>query len=359
MPRLNGLRILVAGAGAVGSTVALRLQQAGGRVVLADPAAQADNASGVAAGMLAPAFEAVLDPVSGGHFDILREARDRWAAVPPELAAASGLDRSGALFVGDRPAQESMTARLQACGACARRLTREEAQTASPGLDAPAGAVFTPEDWRLDARAALGALQDAFRSAGGEFRGEALREVGGGGAVLAGGGRLAAEVVVLATGLAPRGLEDFAPETAVLSPIKGQIVRVPGAGPAAGPVVRAEGVYVAPSAGGPAVGATMEPGRGDRTVEPEAVERLLGRARRLFPGLERAPAAGAAGVRAATPDGLPLVGPSRSPGVILALGARRNGWLLALDMAEAVLAELSGGRAAAVYDPARFGADGR
>ena len=33
----------------------------------------------------------------------------------------------------------------------------------------------------------------------------------------------------------------------------------------------------------------------------------------------------AAGVRAATPDGLPLVGFSRTPGVILAVGARRNG----------------------------------
>jgi glycine oxidase len=64
-----------------------------------------------------------------------------------------------------------------------------------------------------------------------------------------------------------------------------------------------------------------------------------------------------AGVRAATPDGLALVGRSAAPRVILATGARRNGWLLAPLIASAVAACVLGrdpGALAARLDPARF-----
>jgi glycine oxidase len=49
-----------------------------------------------------------------------------------------------------------------------------------------------------------------------------------------------------------------------------------------------------------------------------------------------------AGVRSATPDGLPLVGESSRPGVFLALGARRNGWLLAPMIAGLMARSLAG-----------------
>ena len=61
----RGLRVLVAGAGAFGTAIALELARGGAEVVLADPAGVGDNASGAAAGMLAPAFEALLDPDLG------------------------------------------------------------------------------------------------------------------------------------------------------------------------------------------------------------------------------------------------------------------------------------------------------
>jgi glycine oxidase len=54
---------------------------------------------------------------------------------------------------------------------------------------------------------------------------------------------------------------------------------------------------------------------------------------------------------------LPLVGPSRTPGVLLAAGMRRNGWLLAPLVAAIVVAQLLGEptpEAAALFDPGRF-----
>jgi glycine oxidase len=65
----------------------------------------------------------------------------------------------------------------------------------------------------------------------------------------------------------------------------------------------------------------------------------------------------AAGVRAATPDGLPMAGWSEAPGVALAAGPRRNGWLVAPLVARIVSACVTGrdaGPHAARLDPARF-----
>jgi glycine oxidase len=356
--RLAGLRLLVAGAGAVGSAVALRLQREGASVVLADPAAVGDNASGVAAGMLAPAFESVLDPVSEGHFPLLCAARDLWPAFAEELAPhGARLDRSGALWAGDPAGLTTMLERLDAVGARAERLSAAAARALSPGLSAPEGGVFTPEDWRIEADPMLRALRAAFLAAGGEARVASLRGAGEGGAELSDGSRLVVDWTILATGMPPDGFSEAPPELEPITPIKGQIARLAEAGPVGGPVVRAEGIYVTPLAAGVLAGATMEGGRRDRLVEPATIERLAGLAAKLFPALEGVRPIGAAGTRAATPDGLPLVGPSRSPGVRLALGARRNGWLLAPLIAEIIAAQLARAEppaAAARFDPARF-----
>lgn len=347
MKRLTGLRVFVTGGGAVGSATAWRLQAEGARVILCDPAPLADNASGVAAGMLAPAFEAALDPASRGHFPILKAARDLWPDLAEATAPFGGrLDRSGALWIGDDASQADMLAALQGVGARADRTSAAEAEGASPGLRAPTGAVHTSEDWRLEPRAMLGALREAFVAAGGEVRPVGLREFPSD-----------ADVWVLATGLEPAGLTGRVAELACLSPIKGQIARFPGTGPFAGPALRAPGVYLAPSADGAAAGATMEAGLADRTIMPAALEQLRDLAARMVPALAGARLSGEAGVRAATPDGLPLVGPSADPRMMLALGARRNGWLLAPLMAQIVADRLAGADAgpwAGALDARRF-----
>ena len=104
----------------------------------------------------------------------------------------------------------------------------------------------------------------------------------------------------------------------------------------------------------------MEPGVGDPAVNPAKGALLREAGCGLFPDLALAPATLLAGIRAATPDGLPMVGLSAQPGVLVAAGARRNGWLLAPLAAQVILACVTGrdpGPYAARLDPQRF--DGR
>lgn len=332
-------RVTVAGAGVLGWSAALALADAGCAVTVADPGGP--NASSVAAGMIAPAFEAALDATARPHLDLLMAARDLW----PVLAARAGiaLDRTGALAVGDDAWLEAVAAGFTRLNLRPTEIGSVTAQGLAPGLaDDFERAILTREDWRIDASAALSALASAAIEAGVAFRAAAVRDLGD------------ADVLVAATG-AGTSLRQAAPELSRLSPIKGHIVRV--ATETVGAVVRSEGIYAAPGSG-MAFGATMEEGVADLRVDQELAAPLLDAGLRLFPGLRGAPVQIEAAVRAATPDGLPLVGWSeKEPDVVLAAGARRNGWLLAPLVAQMVTACVMGrdkGPYAERLDPARF-----
>jgi glycine oxidase len=166
-----------------------------------------------------------------------------------------------------------------------------------------------------------------------------------------------ADVLVLAVGYAPDLA--IAPELGVLSPIRGQILRY-GDVNGGGACIRSPWVYAAPSSSGLAFGATMEVGVSSLDFDGEAFEAfggLLSGSARLFAHHDVHNYNAERGIRAATPDGLPMVGWSATPGVILATGARRNGWLLAPLVARIVAACVTGrdtGPYAARLDPRRF-----
>jgi glycine oxidase len=332
-------KVIVAGAGALGLSAALALADAGCVVTVCDPAAEAANASGVAAGMLAPAFETVLDAAAPDSLALLLAARDLW----PALSARAGveLDRSGAVAVGAEAWLAEVRTGLSRVGLHGTDLGRSALDAAAPGLsEAFQEGVMTREDWRLEPVAALAALRRAATEAGVTFRTESVSARGG------------ADWLVAATGAAT----DLAPELVRLNPIKGHILRVRQAD--VGRLsVRGEGAYAVPATGGMAVGATMEPGVADPSVDPARAQPLLAAGAALFPALANADFTLAAGVRAATPDGLPMVGASAEPRVLAAAGARRNGWLLAPLVAQIITACVTGrdpGPYAARFDPQRF-----
>ncbi|MDP3659353.1 FAD-binding oxidoreductase [Phenylobacterium sp.] len=317
-------KVVVAGAGALGLTSALALARAGCDVSVLDPAAWGENASGVAAGMLAPAFEAALDPLSRPHFALLRDARDLWTSLAREIGLE--IDRTPALAVGDDAWLAGLRAAFAAIGA--------------PLADTAAG-VQSPDDWRIEANYALDALRAAAQAHGVRFmRGKAARTQD-------------TDFLVIATGAAHE-LATLAPELNRLQPIKGHILHYPGG---LDTVIRTADAYAAPSARGRLVGASMETGRDDLDVDPTQVAILHAAAQRLFRDVADLEPQVRVGVRAGAPDGLPLVGPAATPGVLIAAGARRNGWLLAPLVARMIAAYAMGddpGPHAATLHPKRF-----
>jgi glycine oxidase len=336
----KGPSVIVAGAGALGLSAALGLANAGCSVRVCDPA-ERGRASAVAAGMLAPVFEAALDAESTGDLDLLLMARNLW----PALAARAGvtLDRSGTAAVGSQAWLADVRARLTRLGLRAADLPRSLLDDLAPGIAPDLQGLLLREDWRLEPRPALMALRAAAEAAGIGFSAEAAHDRGD------------ADWLVVATG-ADQSLAPLVPELTGLTPIKGQILsfsEVRGGRVS----LRGEGCYAVPGSDGLAVGATMEPGLTDTQPDMAALAPLVAAAGRMFPGLAEATFGVSAGVRAATLDGLPMVGLSRTQGVILAVGARRNGWLLAPLVAEIVTACAMGhdsGPYAARLAPSRF-----
>lgn len=329
--------VIVIGAGVLGLCTAAELAGRGHAVTVIDPGGP--NASSVAAGMLAPALESLLEDLTPEQAALLRRARDLW----PDFAEANGvaLHREGAEWRG--PDVPAALTRLHALGF--------EARTTRSGL-------LTPDDWRTEPGAALTGLAripgvSLVRGRVGRLAGEARRwrvEVEDGRTWFT-------PTLVLATGADPAvpGL----PTTVValveaIQPIRGQLTQVAVEAP--GRVIRAPGVYVSPAAGGIVIGATMEPGRRDLHPDPaEARERVAAGLALLDVEGEAGPTR--VGIRGATVDGLPLAGATGEPGLLLALAPRRNGWLLGPLVARVVADGIEGRppvRDAAALDPLRF-----
>ena len=344
--------VLVVGGGAIGLSVGVRLAKAGASVCLVGPDPTA-SASRVAAGMIAPLTETWTDPVTSGALDLFTAAAALWPAFAEETGVR--FRRTGALWLpppGTLPPRSVDPSRYSI-------LSLAEAQAFAPMLEGCEGPiVHASEEGCVDAGQALAALGEAFEALGGvRLVGEARLD----GAVWrVGSGVIRAGRVVIASGMSAVSLSDLAPEARVLTPVRGQILRLETRVDSVSPCLRGPGAYVAPQSDGSVrVGATMEAGETSLTPDPATTARLLAAVLKFAPSLDGAVVTAEVGIRAATPDALPLVGPSSRAGVFLATGLRRNGWLLAPLVAEVIAAYLAGkdpGRFAGVLDPRRFGA---
>lgn len=149
-----------------------------------------------------------------------------------------------------------------------------------------------------------------------------------------------------------------------IEPVRGQLLQLIPSGPRLGRVIWGSQCYIVPWADGSVlVGATVEHVGFDERATVGGVRDLLDAACALVPSLAGAVFSQVrAGLRPATPDGLPIVGASRViPGLIYATGHFRNGVLLAPLTAELVRQIVFGSahdRAMALLSPQRSeGAD--
>jgi glycine oxidase len=132
-----------------------------------------------------------------------------------------------------------------------------------------------------------------------------------------------------------------------VKPRKGQMLYLqPGRKDLLQHVVRAPEVYMVPrSSGKILVGATVEDVGFDTTVSSQAIQRLFTAAAGYMPELKTAAVAESwAGLRPGTPDDLPILGLTGTPGIFAATGHFRNGILLAPVTAK-IMAELVAGKA--------------
>ncbi len=341
VPALGKLRLAVAGGGVLGLSVAASAVRAGARVTVFEPRLLGRNASGVAAGMLAPVLEAAVDGAGPADHALFREAYEAWPIFAARVGIALPDHAAGALYTGPPDVLDHVAACIAALNAKVERLTAAQARALQPSISPNAeGALRIAQDGRLDPLAALSDLRACILAGGGEIVEAPCPSPTG------------FDATVIAAGYEARRWADRVSALRALQPIKGHVLHFRG-GPDAGPTVRGEAGYLAPQRRGAVFGATMEPGCSDEAVDPSTVRALHAAALRLAPGLAETPFTALTGVRAALPDGRPLAGHA-GEGLHLAVGGRRNGWLLAPLVAAAVLEGLRGGAPHPAFDPQRM-----
>lgn len=317
MPRPD-IDILIIGAGVLGLASAAELNRRGHAVVVVDPGGR--NASSVAAGMIAPAFESLAEDCTPDRAAFLRRARDLW----PDFALAHGLNLNtvGAVWCSDDAAP--VAARLTALGFRARLEN---------------GVATTDEDLHIDPEPALARLSEIAEVLSGRI--DRLEAHESGWRARGEGIDLSASRLLIATGAAPAlpGLPGAVADLiAAIIPIRGQIGHA--AGERLDHIVRGPDGYVAPAPDGLLVGATMEPGRRNLEPDAETSQQLKATAEQML-GRSLGPVDWHVGIRGASPDGLPISGPAGAD-IHLALAPRRNGWLLAPLVARIVADGIEG-----------------
>jgi glycine oxidase len=354
----TGFDAIFVGGGVIGLASAWRTAQRGARVCVLEAERPAAGATGVAAGMLAPAGEA-----SWGEDQLLSlnlESLSLWPGFAEELERVSevetGFAQRGALHVAlDRDEAESLRRRYdlqRKLGLDSEWLSGGACRKLEPGLaTAVRGGAHVPGDATVDPRRVAAALLAALDSAGMAVH-TGVRIVSAeqrqGWQLTAADGRVfAGASVVLAAGCWSGRLEWVPAESRPpVRPVKGEILTLRGAAdePVTERIVAGDRVYTVPRADGRLiVGATVEERGFDTTVTAGGVHELLREAYRLLPEIaELELAETTAGLRPGSPDNAPMIGESATEGLLVATGHFRNGVLQAPLTAECVAALLAG-----------------
>ena len=335
-PASSNPDVCIAGAGIIGLSLALELHHRGISVTVLDRSAPLAEASTAAAGMLAAA-----DPHNPPQLHPL-------ANLSLSLYPAF-LDRLHSLTGIRLPFQTYTTLQALPPGAPnpTTTLTPEELTHLLPALDVGNHRFLQLNEHSLDPRQLATALLAAVRSTTIDLR---------------------LNTPVLSTRSSANTVEIHTPTTILhakqfvdctgawssatshlpniqVSPKKGQMLSI--SLPPSLPlqfVVRTPGIYIVPRTSGPnaghaIIGATIEDAGFDKTLHPSDIAHLRSLAAALLPPLADAPQLEAwAGLRPATPDGLPILGALHS-NHFLATGHYRDGILLAPATAH-VMAQL-------------------
>ncbi|PLT45140.1 glycine oxidase ThiO [Paenibacillus sp. FSL W8-1187] len=370
-------RVLILGGGIIGLACAFEAASDGSReVTVVERGGFGGQATGAAAGMLAPFSENVEQP--DAFFELCLDSLRRYPEWVERIEERSGMEaglrRTGSLGVALHEADllplQSRLRWQRAAGSGAELLTAAQAARLEPRLAACAGGIYTPAEAHVDAPQLAAALEQACRSVGVRLRagqgGLASLELRPGDApecpvalTTERGERFEGDRLVLCAGAWSGEFERLfgLPET--IHPIRGQICAygVPD-GEVRHMVFTSQAYWVGKSGGRLVCGASEDVAGFCTDVTDRGIGRLERWSARAFPMLAgMRPSLRWAGLRPATRDGRPLIGRlSGYPQVLFAAGHYRNGILLAPATAAAVLGLLEGDElaASAAFHPERF-----
>jgi glycine oxidase len=367
--------VVVVGAGVIGLASGWRVAQRGLRTLVLEAGEPAEGATRAAAGMLAPVTEACFgeEEILDLNLEAARSYGEFVAEVERETGIETGYQPCGTLAVALNRDDAELLKQLHrfhlSLGLEAEWLRGRECRRLEPGL-APqvVGGIRSSLDHQVRPRSLARALLRALERAGGELEPTtpvaALTVAGDrvSGVELLSGDRVAAGRVVVAAGWRSGQLAGLPHGAGVpVRPVKGQILLLRGEpeAPVALRVVRTPEVYLVPRANGELiVGATVEERGPDETVTAGGVFELLRAACEALPGIKELELLEAtAGLRPASPDNKPIIGPGAVQGLVWATAHWRNGILLAPVTADAVAEIVTGGVLAdrfAAFRPERF-----
>jgi glycine oxidase len=350
--------VAVVGAGVIGLSIGWLLARRGLSVAVFDRAEAGAGASLAATGMLAAAAE--HEPGCHDLLALALESQRLWPQFREALENEAGQDidfRESATLVVALARDETERLRFRydlhrRCGLVTRWLNGAELRAMEPGLrPGVAAGLLCPDDHQVDPRSVMSALRLAFTSSGGRLfehcAVDALDRMAGRiTGIMTAQGRCVAGTTVLAAGawtpdLLPAGM------AVPVRPLKGQSLALkttPETG-TLGHIVWTEQIHMAPKSDGRLiVGATVEERGFDAAVTAGGLYALLEGARRAFPAIEEmAVEAVWTGLRPSSIDDAPILGATMVPGLLIATGHHRNGYLLAPATAQAIEALITGG----------------
>lgn len=359
--------VIVVGGGPVGAACARELALAGRRVLVLDPGGEIGQGWHAAAGMLAPQVEAdVDDPL----LELGLAGRELYSSLTPALRETTGIDlglwREGIASVAANEAEaaalRSRCASQRQHGQLADWLDADEVKARWPWLGPTAGALWAAREGALEPDKLVAALLADARRLGAVVQQDtvlALDQQGDRVVGVAGrGARYAAADVVLAAG-AWSGTVEGVPRPVAVAPVRGQMAALPWPEGARRAIVYGHDCYILARGDEAIVGSTMEYAGFRPEVTSAGLARIFSGVTALCPTLTTSAVKRTwAGLRPATPDGLPIIGAEpRLRGLWYATGHGRNGILLA-GITGVVMRQLVTGEATVedidAFAPGRF-----
>ncbi|MCH2458911.1 MAG: FAD-dependent oxidoreductase, partial [Henriciella sp.] len=343
--------IAIAGAGLIGLSCALELSARGHDVTLFDPRPAEMSTGWAAAGMIAPAYELMLQPgaVDSAFAAFCFESAELWSGFAKliELQTGSPVALSNAPTLAlARDMHEQ--ARLDALADLLRDLSHASQRVSGRTLQNQHGlsssvlsGLRLPDDTHVDNRRVIGALRRHF-SAEGRVKASAVSSQDEMEALTG----KTFDTIIWARGTSETGSKTEVKGQAIsLSPVPGQPANV----------LRFGARYIVPKADRTIIGATTEPDFKGKGIDPSVADLLHEEAARVLPQLATANRLEHwAGFRPLGPAERPLVGP-KAAREFIATAHYRNGVLLAPATAKLIADQVEGlnyESAYSLYEPA-------